>query len=156
MKDIKPIVYESLTPRQRVIATIEAEARGDEVEAKRLVATCPRKTYTQADAAYTDMMIHLVAMSVAIESDIRGYLIGTLLAVIMEHDDTLQVFLQKIANVRAAWRETLEVQGIDPDVMRKFTAPLEHEGIKFFEDMLPEAEPEDVAKEKEGMQMLGG
>ncbi len=149
--NIKNSVYESLTPRQRVIATIEAEARGDEQEAQRLLATCPKKTYTQADSAYTDMMLHLVAMSIAIETDVRGNVIGALIAVIMEHDDALQVFLQNIANIRAAWHETLEAQGIAPDVMRKFSAPLEHEGIKFVEGMLPEAQPEAVAVIREGI-----
>lgn len=154
MRGIKPIIYENLTPRQRVIATIEAEARGDSGEVKRLVATCPRKTYTQPDAAYTDMMQHLIAMSIAIEADIRGCVIGALVAVITEHDNAFEVFLQKIANVRAAWHETLEAQGIAPDIMRKFAAPLEHVEIKFMEDMIPEAEPKAVAAIRDGMALI--
>lgn len=51
--NIKPQIYESLTPRQRVIASIEALARGDEEEKRRLVKSCPKKSYLQTDTAYS-------------------------------------------------------------------------------------------------------
>ncbi len=118
--NIKSSVYESLTPRQRVIATIEAEARGDDDEVHRLVDTCPKFTFRQNDTEYSYTMVRLIALKLAIESDIRGYVIGALLSIIVEHNDALQVFLQDIANTNAAWNETMEVLGIDPASMKKF------------------------------------
>jgi len=151
MIGIKPAIYETLTPRQRVIATIEAEAREDEDEVRRLVATCPKNTYSQNDAAYTDMMMKLAGMSVAIECDTRGHVIGALLAIIMEHDDALQVFLQNIANIRAAWHGTLAGLGIEPDIMEK-AAPLQHTGMEFVIDLVPEPDAETVEKFRDDMQ----
>ena len=51
--NIKPIVYENLTPHQRVVAAFEAMARGDKDEADRLRETCPFKNYRQRDAAFS-------------------------------------------------------------------------------------------------------
>lgn len=142
--NIKPSVYESLTSRQRVIATIEAEARGDEAEAQRLRDTCPKYTYRQTDAEYSQTMIRIVAFSLAVESDIRGQMIGVLLSVVMEHDDALEKFLQNMANIRAAWGQTIETLGIAPDTMRRFSPP-PHMGALFMDDLLPEPDEKVVA-----------
>lgn len=69
MKSISPTVYESLTPRQRIIATIEAEARDDQDEVQRLVKTCPKKTYRMNDADYAEEVQLLLADSMAMECD---------------------------------------------------------------------------------------
>ena len=47
-------LYEHFAPPERLTLTLEAMARGDDAEAARLKDTCPRKAYTQADAAYDD------------------------------------------------------------------------------------------------------
>jgi hypothetical protein len=148
--NIKPRVYESLTPRQRVIATIEAEARDDDDEVRRLRNTCPKFTYRQTDAEYSQTMIRIVAFSLAVESDIRGNIIGALLAVMMDHDDALEKFLQNIANIRAAWDSVLEEMGIDPETMKKF-APPPHFANDFIYDLLPEPDERAVVEIAEGM-----
>lgn len=121
--NIKDSVYESLTSRQRVIATIEAEARGDDDEVRRLRDTCPKKNYLQTDAAYTDMMMRLIILTLSVEADIRGNTIGVLISVIMDHDDALHVFLKRIANIQEAWHQMLEELGIDSNSMKKFGPP---------------------------------
>ena len=141
--NIKPAVYESLTPRQRVIATIEAEARGDDDEVNRLVKTCPKKTYSQADAAYTDTMIKLWALSAAIECDIRGNIIGFLVSVLMERESTVDIFLQRIANTQAAWDEMLNGIGIDPDSMSKAGIP-PHPIFEIIAEHIPSADVESA------------
>jgi len=60
MKAIKPMVYEALTPKQRVIATLEAEARDDQAEVRRLVETCPKVTYRANDERYSGTMRGIV------------------------------------------------------------------------------------------------
>lgn len=149
--NIKPSVYESLTPRQRVIATIEAEARGDENEVTRLRDTCPKYTYRQHDAEYTQGMIRVIACSLAVESDIRGNIIGALIAAIADHDDAMQKFLQNIANIRAAWHSVLEEIGIDPDIMKKF-APPQHFSNEFIDRLLPE--PDETSEHAKSIRGL--
>lgn len=45
-------LYDRLTPDERFRLDMEAMARGDEVEARRLVESCPKRTYTQNDDAF--------------------------------------------------------------------------------------------------------
>lgn len=135
--NIKPSVYESLTPRQRVIATIEAEARGDDDEVLRLRDTCPKYTYRQTDVEYTHAMVRLIALSLAVESDIREQIIGVLLSAIMGRDDTLNKFLQNIANIRAAWHTVLKEMMLDPAAMKKFSPP-QHCSADILHNLLPE------------------
>jgi len=47
-------LYYRLTPEERFRLVIEAEARGDEEESRRLVQSAPQYTYTGTDPAYTD------------------------------------------------------------------------------------------------------
>jgi hypothetical protein len=45
-------LYDLLTPEERLRLIIEAEVRGDEEESRRLVESCPKRTYTINDLAY--------------------------------------------------------------------------------------------------------
>jgi len=45
-------LYDRLTAQERVRLVLEAMAREDHEEMKRLAEACPRKTYTMADADY--------------------------------------------------------------------------------------------------------
>src|ERR1700712_2281172 len=66
-------LYEQFTPTERVTLVLEAMGRQDEAEADKLARTCPRKTYTMGDAAYSDrleaasdvMLVSLVALRCA-------------------------------------------------------------------------------------------
>ena len=42
-------LYDRLTPEERFALDVEAMARGDEEESRRLVDTCPRLGYTMTD-----------------------------------------------------------------------------------------------------------
>lgn len=44
--------YEKLTPRERLALVLEARARGDDAEVRRLWDTCPRKVYGAYDADF--------------------------------------------------------------------------------------------------------
>jgi hypothetical protein len=62
-------MYDRLGPDERFRAAMEAEARGDERELKRLVDTCRRLVYKANDATFTDRVdaAHFMVMAVAID-----------------------------------------------------------------------------------------
>jgi hypothetical protein len=47
-------LYDRFTPDERFRLDLEAMTRGDEEESRRLVDSCPRKSYTVSDIAFTD------------------------------------------------------------------------------------------------------
>ena len=47
-------LYDRFTPEERFRLDLEAMTRGDEEESRRLVDSCPRKSYTMTDLAFTD------------------------------------------------------------------------------------------------------
>ena len=46
-------VYDRLTPQERFVLALTADARGDETERQQLVRTCPRHTYLETEAEFT-------------------------------------------------------------------------------------------------------
>jgi hypothetical protein len=46
-------LYDRLTPEERFSLDVEAHARGDESELRRLVDSCPRRNYTMTDWAFS-------------------------------------------------------------------------------------------------------
>lgn len=106
MKDIAQQVYDKLTPRQRIIATIEAEARDDAEEVRRLVKSCPKKTYTMNDANYAEEMQMLLADSMSLECDMShmaiNYLLlekcgkGNLTHIVILNTDLIMRFSRKV------------------------------------------------------------
>lgn len=118
MKSISPTVYESLTPRQRIIATIEAEARDDQEEVQRLVKTCPKKTYRMNDADYAEEVQLLLADSMAMECDM-SYMAINFLFVSLRGKSSPEIWLNSMAVLQAAWDAEIEERGIDPATMSK-------------------------------------
>ncbi len=141
---IKPIIYDSLTPRQRVIATIEAEARGDKEEVQRLVKSCPKKLYRENDAAYTQTMHNLMYVSLGVECEMYKNAISYIAALYLDYG-VMEKFLQNIIDIRTAWHETLDSMGITLEAMNK-ASPLKPSFVELIEELLPEPEPENVAK----------
>jgi hypothetical protein len=46
-------LYDRLTPQERFTLDVEAMARGDEEESRRLVDACPRRNYRMSDLAFS-------------------------------------------------------------------------------------------------------
>ena len=141
--NLKPTLYNNLTPMQRVIATIEAEARADTQEVERLVKSCPKYAYTTQDWDYSKRMLTLMIMALAVESDIRGQALGFWIAMTVDQDDRAQMFLQNIADIQAAWHQTLNSYGIDPEAMVK-AGPPQHSAFEFLSDFMPDPQLEKV------------
>ena len=93
MNKITTSVYENLTPKQRVVASIEAESRGDAAERKRLIQTCPKVTYRQTDAKFSETMDRLLAAAAGIECELRGHALSFLFAMLNDPKNA-HTFLQ--------------------------------------------------------------
>lgn len=146
---IKPAVYESLTPRQRVVAAMEAVGRNDTAEADRLRQTCQFKTYRQRDAEFSDRMdaIHRAALAVHID------LQSAVLLWVAGHCEN-DAYLQRAANIHAAWLGALGSVGItSPNAVAG--ASLEANTVLAFAlDAMPAPDAEAVAELQDEMRQL--
>jgi hypothetical protein len=59
-------LYDRLTPEERFSLDVEAMARGDEEESRRLVDTCPRLGYTMTDLAFSGRWMTTLEMVLAL------------------------------------------------------------------------------------------
>lgn len=142
MKNISTHVYESLTNRQRIIATVEAEARHDAEEVQRLVKTCPKKSYLMTDADFSEGMQSLLIRSMAFECDIADMAIHYLFLSWLKKGDP-ESLLASMSVVEAAWHEELEDMGIDLAAMAKIGRP-RSEVVSFLLDQAPPPDPAKV------------
>jgi hypothetical protein len=81
---IKSAVYQSLEPAARIMATIAALSRDDTEEVGKLMETCPRKSYSQPDAAFLDSLQKLQTLALATESDLQTTALDWLMAMRLE------------------------------------------------------------------------
>jgi hypothetical protein len=98
---IRTSVYESLTPLQRISATLKALDRNDEKEVRRLTETCPLKTYRQRDAEFSDRMEALLTLSMAVEFDLTAYALSYFSPDASEENK--RSILQSMANLHGGW-----------------------------------------------------
>ncbi len=136
MNKIASSIYESLTLRQRVIATIEAEARDDGDERQRLISSCPKLTYHQTDARFSETMGKLMGLAMAVEADSKECVLRFFVAERVDSEISVG-FLQDFANVREAWKMTLIAMGIDEESMA-CAGPPSNPVFELVEDLLPE------------------
>ena len=59
-------LYDRFTPEERFRLDLEAMTRGDEEESRRLVDSCPRKSYTMTGIAFTDRWRGYPGLSLAL------------------------------------------------------------------------------------------
>lgn len=141
MKDISNSTYENLTISQRIIASIEAMARGDDEEKLRLIKTCPRKTYTQTDAKYGDTMEKLINLAIMVECELRGQALSFYIASwLSEREDKVyweekEKFIKNVHTITRAWNITLENMGIKPETMEQMMTGYKHPHIQFLQDI---------------------
>jgi hypothetical protein len=66
--------YDQLTPRERLQLMLEAQAREDMAEVRRLWETCPYKEYRMRDAAFADPVQAVLKIVLAMSIDLAYYL----------------------------------------------------------------------------------
>ena len=103
--------------RPQCVACVEAEARCDKEEKRRLIKSCPKKTYVQTDLEFSESMEKLMVLAMAVEADLRGSALGYFVALRIE-PKIAPKFLQEISDIRAAWETTVSEMGIDPEIMK--------------------------------------
>lgn len=135
MKKIAAKVYEDLTPQQRIVACIEAEARSDETERQRLISSCPKFTYVSTDVRFSETMEELLALAMAVEADLRGFALAFFVGIRSDPKTAIQQ-LQQFADLRAAWNSVISEMGIDPEAMKK-AGPPESQVFELIEDIIP-------------------
>jgi hypothetical protein len=64
-------LYDRLTPEERFKLDVEAMARGDKEESRRLVDTCPRRPYTMTDVRFAGRWDGAIQLSMAALMDLR-------------------------------------------------------------------------------------
>ena len=144
--NIKPIVYESLTPEQRIVASFEALARKDEEERIRLIKTCPKKNYSMADPRFSATMHALLEAELIVECDVRGCLLDLFIHIVFEQNSKgakrerighifgeMPDKIQEMMSIRQAWGEILQEKGIDHELLKKADVTAEHFSIDFVE-----------------------
>ena len=134
---IRGAVYEELTPRQRIVAVMDAIARDDTAEIYRLKSTCPFKSYRQRDAAFSDTIDALFGVGLAVETDLRGEALSWLAC----GRDKEQ--LRKMAAFEAAWLALLADMGITSQAS---AGPPRHPVVSALLEIAPEPETERVAE----------
>ncbi len=136
--NISDTVYETLSPRQRIIATIDAIARDDAAEIDRLKATCPIKSYSQCDIAFSDVMDGLCGAGLAVEADLRG---AALWCCARTDPECGLEALQDMAAIEAAWLALLAEMGITSPAA---AAPPRHPMVVALLENAPEPASERV------------
>jgi hypothetical protein len=147
VKDISK-QYQHLTADERFRLFVQAMGRKDEQELDRLDNTCPRKTYTQQDWAYTNMKMTFIvyALTSALEA-VRTDLLAAIamgLSLAVDDDDSekadsimdaFKKIMQTSLGKKAGWVLFCEGLGVDPEAI---TAPfLDH--VEFVEKFLDAA-----------------
>lgn len=115
--NIRESIYQSLTPRQRITATLEALARNDISEKERLINTCTRTHYIQTDHAYSASMDKLMLLSMAVEFELMSAAITYLVY------DEIPILLEKFAYIEQGWIVAMGDHGIDYDLLRRAGVP---------------------------------
>lgn len=121
--NIKPEIYENLTPHQRILTTFEAYARGDKEEVERLQRTCPIKSYKLRDIAYSDKMIRIRNIALAIEYDLLNLAFLLTWANYCDNDTHNDALLQNMADIEAGWQACLAEQGLSKESMLQSIPP---------------------------------
>lgn len=103
---MKDAHYGKLTPQERLPLTIEALARGDDVEAHRLMSTCPTRNYTMHDIDYSMMLtrlktIALMALMAAYQANSRAN--AALAAMVMDNHRALPAYLLYKSTQFSVW-----------------------------------------------------
>lgn len=130
MRAIKEATYKNMSVEQRVIASMEAIARGDENERSRLSQTCPKFHYTMTDHRYCRKLEALRDIALAVEHDIRGCILAffdaalfyeskpsiTSVKSLIMRIELSPEHAEDVLGIRKAWHDFLSAEGIDPAV----------------------------------------
>lgn len=119
-------IHARLSASERIRAAVSAMARGDDEELQTLKETCPKKTYLITDPAYSESMERLLALALAVESDLQAMTLNFFLASRGKDHETVHEAIAAAAALEAAWREFLAELGIPCREMQEVGPPRHH------------------------------
>jgi len=119
-------IHARLSASERIRAAVSAMARGDAEELQTLKETCPKKSYLMTDPAYSEAMERLLALALAVESDLQGMTLDFFLASRGEDHEAVDDVIAAAAALEAAWREFLAELGIPRREMHEAGPPRHH------------------------------
>ncbi len=141
MKKLPDKHYRNLTSRQRFIATWEAIGRGDDAEAKRLQDTAPNFTYSSADHVIRHSWDAVLAIGLAVESDIRGHALTAQMAHQEGLTETENGSLMKMKKLDDGWKNILKEIGLSEGAIRA-ARPEPHPLVEHLFKIVQDYEPE--------------
>ena len=143
-------VYDRLTPHERFLLALAAEARGDETERQELERTCPRHTYVMTDQEFTYRVHTAEMLALAVMCDtlkMLGWLdLLGILRPVLDDDEFSDARMAAMlcervermaaARVKAVWEAfqdaCREHIGVDPTILlRAHGIPLEHRLVEY-------------------------
>lgn len=155
MKQISSSTYRNLPPNARIVAYLEAVARGDELEARRLVSSCPKVACRQTDPRFANKMAGMMKLAMAVQADLKESALCFFVSLRIDpHNSTAH--LQDFADIRQAWAKTLKALGVSNESMAR-AGPPTSPVFSLLEDLLPEPEFEkSQALSEEMLKLLSG
>lgn len=132
-----------------LIASVEANARGDQTEIEKLIKTCPRKRYLSSDNAYSSRMDYLFAMQMAVEADLAKHCLNYVL-IMLSRIDTQEInlleenTLQAISDLYTAWENFLSDKRIKIESMNEIVKDIRHPYVNMMLKSLTEPNQEQV------------
>ncbi len=140
MRNLNDKYYRALKAHERVVLSVEAEARGDDDELHRIKDTAPRKTYQQLEHEYVDTMMQLCTVSIAFESDMLANAL-TFAWGFGSENSQLQVAaekaLQTIANLEAGRKRIFTDLGVSTEAADAY-GPTRHPVLEHLISVAPE------------------
>src|SRR5205085_2944266 len=128
-------LYDQFQPPERLTLLIEAKARDDAAEARRLQDTCPRLSYTGPDVRFTERYILAFDIMAVVTIDLRC---------VWAKLHVLRCVLGGIRDMAVAHRVTAALAFIDGERCGKGLPQCE-----FFAKPLPEPEADDATPDHE-------
>ena len=144
MKQLPDKYYRNLTSHQRFVATWEAIGRGDEAERSRLQETAPTFSYRSADHLIRHSWDSVLAIGLAVESDIRGYGLTAYAAHQADFPDTSIEAMKKMRKLDAAWVGLLRGMGLSDAAIRA-ARPDPHPLVEHLFEIVKNYQPEKDA-----------
>ena len=144
MKKISDKHYNNLTSHQRFIATWEAIGRGDEAERNRLQDTAPIFTYSSADHVIRHSWGAVIAISLGVEADIRGYALTAQMAYQAGLTEAAIGSLKEMKKLDVAWVGLLREVGLSDAAIRT-ARPDPHPLVEHLFEIVENYQPEKDA-----------
>jgi len=119
-------IHARLSASERIRAAVSAIARGDTEELRTLQETCPKKSYSMTDPAYSDGMDRLLMLALAVESALQGLALDFYFTARMGEHEAGNEAVTGSASLESAWREFLAEMGIPRREMSEAGPPRHH------------------------------